>query len=173
MRVTIRTWPEKIEIANTRSYFNPTDHKIEQFRRADDAMRWLRPHLSNHLLMKNLRSLLASEQISNPEKMSNPQVAQYVATMLFQNKLVLAKTFLLKREPAIIVKEQAAPPPAAAAEVAAPRAEPSEIAPVEEAVDNTDHEAQAATLVAAAEDGTPFCEECEKKKKARQQKNAA
>ena len=167
MRVTIRTWPEKVEIANTRSYFNPTDHLIEQFRRADDAMRWLRPHLSNQLLMKNLRSIL------NLEKMSNPQVARYIATMLFQNKLVLAKTLILKREPAVIVKEQAAPPPAATAEVSAPRAEPAEIAPVEEVVDNTDHEAQAETLKAAAEDGTPFCEECEKARQEQEKRNAA
>jgi len=175
MRITLRSWPEKIEVASKRNYFNPVDHEIVKFHRADDAMHWLRPHLANHVLMKDLRLLLVSEKIPHVESMNHQQVCQFVATQLFQNKFVLAKTLLLKHESVVIVVEEAPAPieaPKSKAEPAPPPEAPRP-APAPEPVDNTDYEAQAATLVAAAENGTPFCEECEKAKKKREQRNAA
>jgi len=169
MRITLRTWPEKIEIASERSYFNPVDHQITAFHRADDAMRWLRPHFTNAVLMKDLRSLLTAEKIPHAESMNNQQVCQQVATLLFQNKLVLVKTLLLKKETAVIVIEEAAPEvEEAPVQKAVPQAEPEVVKVVEEEEDNSDYEAQAATLVAAAESGAPFCEECEKARKERE-----
>lgn len=167
MRITLRAWPEKIEIAVKRNYFNPVDHEIVKFHRADDAMHWLRPHLANDVLVKDLRLLLVSEKIHHAEHMNNAQVCQQIATLLFQSKVVLVKNLLLKREPVVIVIEETpAPVEAPKFKAELPRAtEAPRPAPALEAGDNADYEAQAATLIAAAENGTPFCEECEKIKK--------
>ena len=176
MRVTIRTWPEKIEVASKRNYFNPVDHEIVQFRRADDAMRWLKPHLANNSLMKELRQLLATEKIPHAESLNYQQVSQLVSTLLFQNRFVFAKTFLLKREPAVIVLEEAPVVQAAATSTpSAPERQQAQVvvAAAPEPADTSDYVAQAATLVAAAENGTPFCEECEKAKKEKGQRNVA
>jgi len=175
MRIVLKSWPEKIEIADKQTYFDPVDYNFIQFRRTDDAFRWLRPHLTNDVLMKSLRALLVSEKVSGAESMNNQQVAQKVAALLFQNKLALVQHYLLKHEPAVIVREEKAVAPPTQ-EAAVPRAASSPepvVSPKEEPVDNRDHEAQAATLVAAAEEGTPFCEECEKAKQKEGNRSAA
>lgn len=160
MRVLISTWPERREIVTAQDA-SASLGRIAVLTRGDEAMRWLRPQLSNLLLMKNLRLLLRSEK-TNIAKMSNLQIAQSIATLLVNKKLFLVSFTELKMVPAVIVVERVAVIPEAVT-VSAPREQPT-ITPEPERIDNTDYEAQAKTLIAAAEDGTPFCEACEKEK---------
>ena len=170
MKITLRSWPEKVEIANSRDFFNATDYMPVNFHRVDDALRWLRPHMANSLSMKSLRQLLAAENISHTDAMSAQQVVHKTAELLYQKKLMLARTALMKIQPVIIeYSKKAAPVETTTAAPAAPKAPDPVIQPEPEEEDNTDHAAQAETLKTAAEEGAPFCEECEKAK----QQNAA
>jgi len=169
MKITLKSWPEKVEIADNHDYFNATDYIPVKFNRTDDALRWLRPHIAEALTMKKLRQLLASENISHTEAMSSQQVIQKVAELIFQGKLILVKTSLMKIQPVIIEYTKKAAPVEAAPAAPPPQTQEPVIEPEPEEEDNTDHAAQAETLKSAAEEGAPFCEECEKAK----QQNAA
>ena len=165
MRIVIRTWPEKIEIATRKNYFNPVDHQFIQFRHPVDVMRWVQPHATNNVVMKNVRSMLLAEGITEAETLNNFQLLNKVSTLVYQQKLVLVKTLLLKKIPAVIVLEEKADDLVVQKTVARNSNKQEATAPPpEQKEDIADHEAQAETLVSAAESGAPFCEECEKAK---------
>jgi hypothetical protein len=144
-----------------------------------EIVSFLREYKRSFRALLGLRSL-ASGRVYSAHRFDNEQVIQHVAGQILCGNLVVWKEILLRPvlSPVVAVR----PPPAARSEPS-PSPPPKSPRPAEQPrpevrrpttpaveaapVDDVNYEAQATTLKLAAKDGTPFCEECEKMRRAR------
>lgn len=133
--------------------------------RPDLALQWLRQYESEPLFLQELRRLIEAPAVFH---VSDAQVLKDAAEQLSAGRLQMCGEFCGHyRSPATDVKfaEEEVIPPKAPPPAPAPSPPPSQEAPAPAAFSsNTDEQAQADALKTAAENGTPFCEECEKAK---------
>ena len=106
-------------------------------------------------------------------RLDDAQLKEQLAAALDQGRLRTGQGEKVRLRP--LDQLQPVPQPAAAAPAASPRAAPAPApaAPVETTfAPNLDVAAQVAVLVQAAQDGVPFCEECERAKRERAEATA-
>jgi hypothetical protein len=129
-----------------------------RFPDAAHAMQFLSGFKADPVAMAGLRRLLAERDwLHTPARMSDDDVLKTVAALLGRGELVAGVEW--KPRVTAPVEQGAAGAPAGAApsrEPAADEPEPNSFGA------SHDGAAQAAALIAAAEAGVPFCEECER-----------
>lgn len=178
----------QIHVGYTRwKIYRWNDHPNPFRGRNDLALQWVRNFENDGAALAELRNLLGPVGLRG---WTNQQILEEVATKLSTGEFQVcaelghpineAEMVVVPADPAAAAMAQAEaladePPPAeaAAAPAAAPAAEETlaeETADDPTFSENTDAAQLAQVLKQAAEDGTPFCEECEKKKAAAKQK---
>lgn len=148
----------------------------------DQARQYLNRYAAAPAAMARLRALAAARH-ADISRQSDDEVLQWMARALRDGLYQLNESRLTPlpgRAPGTdmadvpaapappqrsAVREQpASPPPARVGTLPAPT---PAAAPADNELDSVDHDAQAATLVAAARDGTPFCAVCERERQRR------
>lgn len=126
------------------------------FREEDAAVRFLRKFLGDENARHVLRGLAEEFDSGTAANLTDEQVLRKVAFKLVSGRKVVVFTGdTIKAQPVLAVEpETEAPPPAQTKPARAPK-ESSDTS-------GMDDEAQTDTLKRAAEEGAPFCEECEK-----------
>jgi hypothetical protein len=108
--------------------------------------------------MINMRQVLDEVGAYNVKQLSDDAVIQEVANRVDARWIAIAAELILPNPTLLETEEPDAPAPAPMAARPAPAPEPR---PEPEPEAPIDQDAQAEALVVAAENGTPFCEECE------------
>jgi hypothetical protein len=137
-----------------------------RFASRDDAVSYMRNFVLKPDEISRLRALLADE-IFHVHRLSDHRVADEIAARLAQRCLCAMPLVSRTAPPTAVSSRRAAeyiPSPQLSPAILPPRVRipilpaPPEINPLDE----TDHDAQAATLEAASLNGVPFCEVCER-----------
>jgi hypothetical protein len=137
-----------------------------RFTSRDDAIAYLRNFVLRPDEISRLRALLA-EEIFHVHRLSDHQVAEKIAARLAQRSLCAIQLVSRTAPPTLVSSKRAAEyisSPQLSPAILPPRVRipippvPPEVNPLDE----TDHDAQAATLVVASRNGVPFCEACER-----------
>jgi hypothetical protein len=147
----------------------PGSHHVAQcirFTSRDDAVAYLRNFVLKPDEISRLRSLLA-EEIFHLHRLSDHQVADEIAARLAQRSLCAMPLVSRTAPPTAVSSRRGAeyiPSPQLPPAIPPPRVRiPTPPAPPEiNPLDETDHDAQAATLEVASRNGVPFCEVCER-----------
>jgi hypothetical protein len=137
-----------------------------RFTSRDDAAAYLRNFVLKPDEISRVRSLLGEETF-HVHRYSDQEVVEQIATALAQRRLFAIQLVFGTAPPAVVSSKRTveyipsrqippAIPPRRVREPILPA--PPEINPL----DKTDHDAQAATLEVASQNGVPFCEECGK-----------
>jgi hypothetical protein len=134
-----------------------------RFPDAARAKQFLAGFKADPVAMAGLRRLLAERDwLHTPARMSDDDVLKAVAALLSRGELVAG----VEWKPRVAAPVQ--PGAASAAASPAPSREPAADEPEPNTFEAShDGAAQAAALIAAAETGVPFCEECERAARAR------
>lgn len=137
-----------------------------RFTSREDAAAYLRNFVSKPDEISRLRSLIA-EEIFHVHRFSDNEVVEQIAVRLAQHTLCLIQVSPRPTPPTVVFSTPAVEyiqSPKLAPAIPPPRVRtpvppaPPEINPLDE----TDHDAQAATLEVASRNGVPFCEACER-----------
>lgn len=95
-------------------------------------------------------------------RLSDDQVVREVATLVQARRITVADRILVPELPHTTLEETEEPAPAEEAPAPARTPAPAPAAAPAESDTPVDQDAQAEALTTASENGTPFCEECEK-----------
>ena len=171
MRILLRHWPNQILLYSSFSMPGMESQHYSEIDK-DSIKKVLTDAVYDRNLLMKLRLLLKEHNLISVFQLSDEEVIKQVEALIANGSCFIVDASPFKRVFARAAEKQAAAPVEAEEVRPEPaRQEPERAEPEPEEEDTADHVAQAETLKAAAEDGTPFCEECEKAK--RERANAA